>query len=93
LTGTGLLLLTSETVLPDWEVKVAPVMLNWKNKTVTPAGGVSVTVRLTGAVCAAEVLVVVGVVEDWLPQPVMNRRNAKTKRNIAALRIPASYAE
>jgi hypothetical protein len=43
---------------------VAPVILNWKNKTVTPAGGVSVAVIPTGAVVTAGVVGVVEVTED-----------------------------
>jgi hypothetical protein len=88
-------LLKSET-LPDDEddevVREAPVMSSWKNRTVTPAGGVSVTDRLTGTLSAAGV---VGVVEvawgcDWLPHPDINRRNTMVKRSNAALRIFAS---
>jgi hypothetical protein len=66
-------------------------MLSWKNRTVTPAGGVSVTVRLTGTSAGFGLLGGgVVVIEDWLPHPAINRRNTTIKRNSAALRIFAS---
>jgi hypothetical protein len=61
--GMGLVLLKSDTFAPDCDVSVAPVMLNWKNRTVTPAGGLSPTVKPTGTVSAAR-FVLVEVVED-----------------------------
>jgi hypothetical protein len=66
--GMGLVLLKSDTGVPDVAdvgcgVSEAPVMLNWKNRTVTPLGGVSVTVIPTGTVFA-EGLFVSEVVED-----------------------------
>ena len=65
-------------------------MLSWKNRTVTPAGGVSVTVRLTAGF---GLLGGVVVTEDWLPHPAINRRNTTVKRNSAALRIFASSGQ
>jgi hypothetical protein len=78
----------SETLPGD---RVAPVMLNWKNRTVTPAGGVSVTVRLTGTVAGFTGLSGVVVTWDWLPHPNMNSKNTAMKRNCADLRIYASW--
>jgi len=76
-----LVLLKSETVPPEELVSVAPVMLNWKNKTVTPFGGVSVTVRPTGT-WVRFVAGVVGVGAcDWLPHPDINSRNTARKNN------------
>jgi hypothetical protein len=82
-------LLKSETVPPDDDVRVAPVMLSWKISTVTPAGGVSVTDKLTGT-SAGFVLTGVVVTWDGLPHPDINRRNNTMKRNCTALRIFAS---
>jgi hypothetical protein len=83
-------LLKRETVPPEEFDRVAPVMLSWKNRTVTPLGGLSVTVRLTGAVDGFELLAGGVVTWDWLPHPDINRRNTAIKRNRAALRIFAS---
>jgi hypothetical protein len=46
----GCVLLKSDTCVPVLDVSVAPVILNWKNRTVTPWGGVSVIVIATGVV-------------------------------------------
>ena len=86
LMGTGLALLKSETLVPEEVVKLAPVMLNWKKRTVTPAGGVSVTERPTGTVAGAGLLTSV-VVPDWLPQPAIKSENATMSNDIAVLRI------
>jgi hypothetical protein len=48
LMGIGLVLLRIEALPPDWYAREAPVRFNEKNRTVTPAGGVSVIVRLAG---------------------------------------------
>jgi hypothetical protein len=40
-----------ETVAPEAGVREAAVRLTWKKRTETPAGGASVMVRDTGAVC------------------------------------------
>jgi hypothetical protein len=84
--GTGFVLLKSETVVPEEVVRLAPVMLNWKKRTVTPAGGVSVTVRPTGTFVVTGLLTS-GVVPDWLPQPAINNENATMSRDNAFLRI------
>ena len=65
-------------------------MLNWKNRTVTPAGGVSVTVRLTGTSAGFEPPIGVVPTEDWLPHPDINRRNTAMMQHCAALCIFAS---
>jgi hypothetical protein len=79
----GLVLLKSETFPGDSE---APVMLNWKNRTITPGGGVSVTIKPTRAVPAAGLVSVFEVTEDWLPHPVINRRTAVINRASVAFR-------
>jgi hypothetical protein len=87
----GYVLLKSDTGFADVDcgVSVAPVMFNWKNRTVTPSGGVSVTVIPTGAVFP-DGLFVVEVVEDWLPHPAMKRPTTTVNRARVTLRIFAS---
>jgi hypothetical protein len=84
LTGIGLVLLNSET-FPGW--KEALVMLNWKNKTTTPAGGSSVTVSPTGATPGAGLVGATEVTGDWLLHPVMKRRMVVANNARVALRI------
>lgn len=89
-TGMGLVPGKSET-LPG--ASVAPVRFSWKKRTVTPEGGVSVTVRLTGTVAGAVAGVFSGAgvtTEDWLPHPAMNNTNTAMKRRSAAFRILTS---
>jgi hypothetical protein len=68
----------------------APVMLNWKERTATPVGGVSVTVKLTGAVFPDGEVGVVGVNVNWAAHPAMNKRPVVVNRTRVALRIVAS---
>lgn len=87
----GLVLLKSDTLPPDCEVSVAPVMLSWKYSTVTPLGGVSVTVIPTGVVPLDGLVFVSGeVAGDWLPHPAMNRMTTMINRASVNLRIFAS---
>jgi hypothetical protein len=77
----------SDTVLPEDEVSVAAVMFNWKKRTVTPAGGVSVTESPTGDCDRFELVVVAGVFDDWLPQLDMKTSIAPMKSSSATRRI------
>jgi hypothetical protein len=85
-------LLTSETVWGGVAlfVIVAPVMLNWKNRTTTPAGGESVSERPTGAWERFELGGGVVATCVWPPHPEINSRNNTVERSSAALRILAS---
>ena len=85
-----MVLLRSET-FPGW--KEALVMLNWKKRTTTPAGGSSVTVSPTGTRDACGLVVVTGVTGAWLLHPVMRRSVAAANRAKVALRISASFVQ
>jgi len=83
-------LLKSVTLPPEEFVSVAPVIVNGKNKIVTPAGGVSVTVRPTGTLPITGSLGGVEATWDWLPQLAITSGIATVKRSSVALRILAS---
>jgi hypothetical protein len=85
-----LALLKSDTLPPPEAAKDACVIFNWKNRTVTPLGGVSVTVRLTGTLAGLELPSGAVVTEDWLPHPDTNRKIPAMVRKGAVPRIVAS---
>jgi hypothetical protein len=62
-------------------------MPSWKKSTVTPAGGVSVTVMLTGTSAWFVTIPAPPDIEDPPPHPEMKTENTAMMKNAAALRI------
>jgi hypothetical protein len=82
----GLLVFKSET-LPLEVLREAAVMLNWKKRTVTPAGGESVTVRLTGTPYGVEPPSADEGFVDCPLQPDISKMDPAIMRNRATARI------